>query len=237
LSPSIKIGTVEAYYSEKSGRARFRPPGADTLPRADPVELARLIHEYYESMRKLLMAGHATDLAKKTRQIEADILSTNHSLETMISPLGLTVQSAYSIEATRRMARLFLHMAVKYKTTDTWPMSLDELNGADLAALRIDPLSGKEFLVQPLGPRTALYSVGSDGVDDQGKPGKDVVYWAIVAKEVEPLDVPSTPREQSDETSEGAEGKKPDGDKPADKPADPPEATPAGTPAGKTPAE
>jgi hypothetical protein len=208
VAPRVSSSAVEAFYSDKSGRARFRPPGTNLLAGSNPVELARTIHEYYESMRALLKESNVPDLTRKVRAIERETLGANPALESMVAPLGLTIQSVYSIEASRRMTRLYLNMAIMFKTTDQWPMTLDEVKAPDLATLRIDPFTGRDFLIQPMGTRTALYSVGPNGVDDGAEPGKDIVYWAMVAKQVDPLELP-TGKDTPDTATEGGEGKKP----------------------------
>jgi hypothetical protein len=111
------------------------------------------------------------------------------------------VQLSFRDEATRRLVRVLLKMAVKFKDTGKWPATLDELTGPGMEQCRIDPFTGKDLILKPLGPRTAPYSVGPNGVDDDGSIQKDVVFWTNVAADPVTVSAPpptTQPAEEAD---------------------------------------
>ncbi len=87
----------------------------------------------------------------------------------------------------RRAAHLIVQTHVYRKNSGAFPDSLDQLDLPDLAELRIDPFSGREFVYRPSDDQFLLYSFGEDFDDDNGrhtnwKGDGDGVFWPVQQK-------------------------------------------------------
>lgn len=171
--------TVEAFFMSRFPDASKRPRGWDTLKEMPGPDMAQRVHGYYEDMRGVL-ASPPADLRARLDEIEAKYLKDKPAMELLVTPVDLLTTSILETEAERRMARLYLEMATTYKDAQKWPESIDQLNFPRLAECRIDPFTGKDFLMHPVQTRYALYSVGADGKDDGCDEGKDLVFFATV---------------------------------------------------------
>ena len=86
--------------------------------------------------------------------------------------------------ASRRGTHLVFHVFVHRGTAGRFPSSLDELDAAGLAELRIDPFSGKDFVYKRSGDTFTLYSVADNLKDDGGQHDSswedgDFVFWPV----------------------------------------------------------
>ena len=86
--------------------------------------------------------------------------------------------------AWRRATHLIVHVYAHRAATGAFPDSLDELGGADLPELRIDPFSGRDLVYKRKGDSFTLYSVSEDLRDDGGRHHArwnegDFVFWPV----------------------------------------------------------
>jgi hypothetical protein len=182
VAPKFNMDVVQRYTARRYPSGRFIPPGTNELADTDPMAMAKTIHEYYEGMRSLLRQRVVMDLPAKAAELDQRIAAQPGS-GLLVTPIGLTVQSSFRTEAKRRLAYLFLNMAVDFKFTGAWPDSFDKLGGRRVAESRADPFSGEDMRLQALSVVYVPYSVGPDGVDDGGNNKADILYWGRVAQE------------------------------------------------------
>jgi hypothetical protein len=94
-----------------------------------------------------------------------------------IAPLGAVGQSLLGVEinavSSQRLAAIAVALAKRQREKGSLPASL-----AELGELPKDPGSGGAFSYTPDGQQLRLHGVGSDGRDDGGDSGKDVVVIA-----------------------------------------------------------
>ena len=88
------------------------------------------------------------------------------------------------ITATRRATHLIVQIHVYRKKNGAFPDSLDQLDFSDLAELRLDPYSGRDFAYRSTDKGFQLYSFGANFQDDGGrhtnwKGDGDVVFWPV----------------------------------------------------------
>jgi len=76
-----------------------------------------------------------------------------------------------------------------------WPASLADIVPGCLKAVPVDPHSGKPLAYRIAGDRFVLYSVGEDGKDDGGTPGKDLFLDDFIPK-------PEPPAEEAEPAEE-----------------------------------
>jgi len=182
VAPKIQDERVREYAARRYPGGKFAPPGIDQLSGADPKALAARIHEYYSAMRSLLTQRDATGLATNVARVESTL--TDHpGVGLLVTPVGMSVQTVYRTEAKRRLAYLYLKMAIDFKFTGSWPDSFDKLTGSRVAESRIDPYSGQDMHFLTIGPARVPYSIGPDGNDDNGDSNKDIIYWGRVSQE------------------------------------------------------
>jgi hypothetical protein len=183
LTGKINMDRVNAYVEREYPGGRFKPAGIERLADADPRELARQIHAYYAGAREILNLAVAGDVSERVTRLEGGILGAHPELNLLISPLGLSVRSAFRTEAERRLTYVFLRMAIQFKYTDEWPVSIAKFVPEDDRMRGIDPYTGKAFLLRKVGPTQIPYSVGPDGQDDGGDERNDIIVWGRVAPE------------------------------------------------------
>ena len=80
-----------------------------------------------------------------------------------------------------------MQIHVYRKKNGAFPDSLDQLDLPELAELRIDPFSGRDFVYRPSDAQVLLYSFGANFQDDGGrhaywKKEGDVVFWPVQQK-------------------------------------------------------
>lgn len=113
--------------------------------------------------------------------------SKNPLLDSLLPSLsGLRSIHERSI-ATRRATHLIVHLHEYRKKNGAFPDSLDQLDRADLAELRIDPFSGRDLVYRSTDKGFRLYSFGANFQDDGGrhtiwKGDGDVVFWPVQKK-------------------------------------------------------
>jgi hypothetical protein len=89
------------------------------------------------------------------------------------------------LAAERRATHLVVYLIRQRRKTGAYPDSLDNLKAPDLAELRIDPFSGRDFVYQRRGHDFVLYTVSVNGTDEHGKhdphgEADDYVFWPIL---------------------------------------------------------
>lgn len=113
---------------------------------------------------------------------------TKNPLLKALLPLLGTLRSLHErITATRRATHLIVQIHVHRQKNGAFPDSLDQLDLPDLAELRIDPFSGRDFVYRPSDAQFLLYSFGDNCQNDGGrhtnwKKDGDVVFWPVQKK-------------------------------------------------------
>jgi hypothetical protein len=95
--------------------------------------------------------------------------------------MGRVEVLAARTEAKRRATRLLYRLHLERARNGAWASSLEELRGLP-RVYRTDPFSGKGFVYRVKDGEPVLYSVGENGVDDDGVRNRqtgDLVYWPI----------------------------------------------------------
>ncbi len=206
LSKIINTKQVDDYFSQQNqGGSLISSGEVNKLKNENPVDLAKAIHKYYNSMRNILKDPNAANLKEKFQSIEKQTLDRYPGLRVFITPIDMPVTSAISLEAKRRTMHLFLHMNLQFKKTDHWPQSLKKMDQASIRQYRTDPFTGKDLIVKPIGNQAMVYSVGANGKDDGGNKLTDVVTWTIVPPEPEPM----APRKKKPTTQDSTESSTP----------------------------
>lgn len=108
----------------------------------------------------------------------------NPLLKALLPSLGKLRSLHERITATRRATHLIVHLHDYRKKNGALPDSLDQLDLPDLAELRVDPFSGRDFVYRPSDAQFLLYSFGDNCQDDGGrhtnwKKDGDVVFWPV----------------------------------------------------------
>lgn len=183
LTPRFNMDAVNAYAEFKYPGGRFRPASVEQLAQADPRELAKVIHAYYDGMRQLLAEPIARNIATRVNELQESTLGAHPELAMIVTPIGLPVQAAFRTEAERRLAYVFLKQAIDFKFTGVWPDALDKIEGARAKESRIDPYSGQDMHLLKVFEAYVPYSVGPDGIDDGGNETTDIVFWGRVSEE------------------------------------------------------
>ncbi len=173
---SVNMDLVTAYVESLSEQARPKDDQLAALEKVNPAELATLIHEYFSGLRDIAAQPFVSNLQQQVHDLEVKTLDAHPALHVFAEPYGLTLETAFRQEATRRMFRLFLNLAIALKDTGKWPEELQAIAGPTTEGCMIDPFSGKPFKLVKAGERVAVYSVGPDGEDNGGKQGEDIIF-------------------------------------------------------------
>ncbi len=89
------------------------------------------------------------------------------------------------LTATRRATHLIVRLHDYRRRHGEFPKRLDQLEAADLAELRVDPFSGRDFVYQRKWRGFKLYTVSQNMKDDGGRHEKkkpdqgDYVFWPV----------------------------------------------------------
>jgi hypothetical protein len=122
------------------------------------VEIAKRPPEKQRDEVKALVATHAGDLSV---------------LQRLLLPAYEKVSEASIRDQAQLRCTLVMVAAERYrKKKGHWPESLNDLVPAHLRALPIDPFDGKPLRMKRTENGLLIYSVGPDGVDNQGYLGK-----------------------------------------------------------------
>jgi len=146
------------------------------LADAEPDVLAAAAHAYFDKMRKVLTGPPDAPLNVRLKKITKSAFDSEPGLRGLVLPLDLKVKSAMRAEANRRMMHLYLHGLIAYLDNETWPKSIGDLTCPDLASIRIDPYTGRDFLTAKAKRGWLLYSVGADGADNKCDELRDVPF-------------------------------------------------------------
>lgn len=132
---------------------------------------------YLQTMRRVVAAAEPvyTNRAEVIAACdEADVKSSGFPpriLAGMMLPaIGKVWDKFARSEAETEMARVALALERHHLDYGTLPASLDQLVPAYLPAVPTDPFSGQPLRCRRLDHGYVVYSVGPDGVDDDGRP-------------------------------------------------------------------
>ena len=111
----------------------------------------------------------------------------NPFLDALLPSLGRLRSLHERITATRRATHLIVHLHDYRQKNGVFPDSLNQLDLPNLAELRIDPFSGRDFTYRTTDAGFQLYSFGANFQDDGGrhtywKKEGDVVFWPVQPK-------------------------------------------------------
>jgi len=111
----------------------------------------------------------------------------NPFLDALLPSLGRLRSLHERIIATRRATHLIVHLHDYRQKNGVFPDSLNQLDLPNLAELRIDPFSGRDFTYRTTDAGFQLYSFGANFQDDGGrhtywKKEGDVVFWPVQPK-------------------------------------------------------
>jgi hypothetical protein len=158
----------------------------------------QLLPSDYEASVEFLKA-HYEKLAEYVDLPYADIVTIIERLERATDQEGtfLTQETIRNIRrfliernqvvAARRATHLIYALWAHRHTHGAFPASLDELDVPNLAELRRDPFSPREFVYRPTADGFIIYSLGVDLVDQDGRhaedwgfeDGGDYVFWPV----------------------------------------------------------
>lgn len=154
----------------------YLPPGGMFLP--SPEVTARGFDEWYRPLIRMVDVPWSLSVFTEMRALEsarASRAEVNLILSTYIPATNRAYRFALRSETERRATELLLALCLTRNETGSWPASLDACPG-DIGAIRIDPLSGRDFVYAVRDGAVTLYSVGFDGKDDGG--GKHDRRWS-----------------------------------------------------------
>ena len=123
---------------------------------------------------------------ERGEEIEHDIVNTkNPFIGTFFPSLSRCRVLCMRGEAERRATHLIVHLFAHREKNGGFPTSLRWLEAPNLAEIRIDPFSGKDFKYRRTGDSFTLYTVAGNLKDDGGRHAKwnseddDFVFWPV----------------------------------------------------------
>lgn len=142
-------------------------------PPFDPHEILKTHDEAFDLLERLARQPLSPDLMRQIRRL----------CETTRERLGDTepdfgtwnvwpslADMCLRFETTRRGFLLFVAAHRRRDRTGEWPRRLDDLKLPILKDIRIDPYSGRDFVIRITPGEFRLYSVGTDEDDDGRRP-------------------------------------------------------------------
>jgi hypothetical protein len=163
----------------------------EKAPPFDPLQTLDEIESYFP--KHVDAAGSSISLKslqaiRKLRKAYEPVAEQNPFLKLMLTDFSRAYELMLRTEVQRRGTLLVLAVHdFKYRHAK-WPEKLGELEIDNLKKLRIDPYSDKDFVYRLAKDGPLLYSISSDGKDDngrhdekwgQGKDGGDFVFWPV----------------------------------------------------------
>jgi hypothetical protein len=142
---------------------------------------------YYDAYAAWIRSPYH-EVANKTDQFERiKEKSRNNLFLAMTSALTRPRIMLERITAERRATHLICHLLTHRARAGAYPESLDQLEAPDLAQLRVDPFSSKDFVYRKTADGFTLYTLAEDLKDDGGrhdkhwgdKRGGDFVFWPV----------------------------------------------------------
>ena len=164
----------------------------DTITGADQQAFARIgydetlreVNAYYDALERWFTSPYY--LAQgQLGQLESTVRdSKNPFVKAFTASLARVRLLSERCTAERRATHLLVYLFVHHGKTNKFPQSLDELKASDLAELRVDPFSGRDFVYQTKGDSFTLYSVADNLSDDGAKHDPkwkdgDFVFWPV----------------------------------------------------------
>ncbi len=157
----------------------------------DPQETLDTIESYFPKVRSALQIQPLRKQLLTLRQLRDEFTpekQQNAFLKVMLVDYSRAFELILRSEVQRRATMLVLAVYEHKYKSKAWPAKLDNLKIEDLATLRIDPYSDRDFIYKltPKGP--LLYSIAADGKDDNGRHdpkwgesegGGDYVFWPV----------------------------------------------------------
>ena len=120
---------------------------------------------------------------KKFEYIPAE--TKNPVLKFILPSFSVACDLNVRLTATRRATHLIIHLHDHGRRHGGFPERLDQLEAANLAELRVDPFSGRDFVYRKERRGFKLYTVSSNMKDDGGKHQAkgldrgDYVFWPV----------------------------------------------------------
>jgi hypothetical protein len=117
-----------------------------------------------------------------------EIAGSNVICRILFPGLARSYELGLRAETERRGTILAVAITLFHNERGRWPETLGELDLPGLAALRVDPYSGRDFVYKVRDGSAVLYTVASDGTDDggqhdprwaEGKSGHDYVFLPV----------------------------------------------------------
>jgi hypothetical protein len=126
-------------------------------------------------MQRVIQAGQAPDLPTARSLMPTGLRATIdarpalHEFANGWIPNVKAFETAHRTTTERRLAALALGVRIyALGHGGRLPAKLDDLSPGEMAAVPVDPMSGRPFLYLPGGPDPRIYSVGPNGVDNGG---------------------------------------------------------------------
>ena len=175
VDPNAAIRVGHHWYDRQVAAMRLNDPGSRK------EALARIQNDL-KSLKKDLVKGDIRDLLDAGASAEIRGKRLGETLIGLLFPAGTAfINSADRQEQSRRNLTLALALAWYHKEQGRYPEKLAALSPTYLSDIPLDLFSGKELIYRAGQNDYLLYSVGVNGVDDQGRtvndapPGDDLV--------------------------------------------------------------
>lgn len=160
-----------------------------------PPELVKKLNTDYDATLKEIEANHDALrkwaakpfhlAARETARLNRSIVDSKTLVARILTPtLTRSRELNERVVAERRATWLILQVFAHQAATRSFPKTLGELKAADLAELRVDPFSGKDFVYRVKDDGFVLYSVSQNLKDDAGRHSEkweeaDYVFWPV----------------------------------------------------------
>ncbi len=161
----------------KWARHVYPTPKGALISEAKPQRVAKKIAWYWRALYQTFANPENRDLFMNVRDIDRSLASQSAFAAeylgwSMLPPL----RYATDAEVWRRGTRVILGLFTWRSTHGTWPKDLDVIHIDRLSVS--DPYApGHRFVYRTQGTTAMLYSVGTDGKDNGGVDGDDIVLW------------------------------------------------------------
>jgi hypothetical protein len=135
--------------------------------------------EAYDRCKKVFTRDYK-DARERTATFERDLASRKPSLVRIMVGSGLMRIALLQRRAVteRNATRLVLRVHAFQSRHRRWPKDLKEATNGVPSTIRRDPFSGRDMVYRIVNGQPLIYSVGSDGDDDGGKPAADGKRWS-----------------------------------------------------------
>ncbi len=150
----------------------FRTAGTTYL--LAPIVLTDARH-LSDEMQQVIRAGQAADLPTAaalmptTMRATIDANPAWHPVADGWIPTLVTIARPFETLTRRRLSAVAIALRLyQLEHGGRLPVALADLVPGELAAVPVDPMSGRSFLYLPTGPDPRIYSVGPNGVDNGG---------------------------------------------------------------------